>query len=79
MGIPLYFYNFDIDLYENARGLVIDYSLLPGYKEKTAKQLVESFEKEYDYDYLNSFINGIIDNTDNCTEKMANDIAEMCC
>lgn len=77
-GIPLYFYDFDIDLYKNARGLVIDYSLLPGYKEENAKRLVESFEKNYDYDYLNFFINGIIDNTVNCTEKMANDITEMC-
>lgn len=78
LGIPLYFYDFDIELYKNTRGLVIDYSLLPGYKEENAKQLVESFEKDYDYDYLNSFINGIIDNTDNCTEKMADDIEKMC-
>lgn len=73
-GIPLYFYDFDIELYQNARGLVIDYSVLPGYKEKNAEKLVESFEKEYDYAYLQSFISGIIDNVDDCTEKMADDI-----
>lgn len=77
-GIPIYFYDFDIDLYKNVRGLAIDYNELPGYKEENAEALVNSLEKPYDYDYLKSFIGGIIDNTNNCTEKMAADIAAMC-
>lgn len=77
-GIPVYFYNYDMGNYSEKRGLAIDYDILPGYKESDAKKLVESLELPYDYDYLNSFINGMISNTENCTEKMATDIASMC-
>lgn len=77
-GIPVYFYNYDMELYTEVRGLAIDYNDLPGFKEKTAKKFVESLEKPYDYEYLNSFINKIIDNTSNCTKKMADDMVAMC-
>lgn len=78
MGIPLYFYNYDMDLYENNRGLAIDYDSFPGYKSGDAKVLVESLELPYDYEYHSKFINRMITNTDNCTENMAADIASMC-
>lgn len=73
-NIPLYFYNYDMNNYETVRGLVIDYSELPGYKAQNAKELVECLEKTYDYDYLKSFISKYIENTENCTRKMAVDI-----
>ncbi len=78
MGIPLYFYNYDMDLYENNRGLEIDYNILPGYKSGDAKSVVESLELPYDYEYHSRFINRMITNTENCTANMAADIASMC-
>lgn len=76
-NIPLYFYNYDMKNYGNVRGLVIDYDELPGYKSQDARTLVESLDKPYDYDYLKSFINKYVENTVNCTEKMAEDIHNM--
>ena len=76
-GIPVYFYNYDMDNYREKRGLAIEYDVLPGYKESDAKKLVESLELPYDYEYLNKFISGMITDTENCTEKMAADIASM--
>lgn len=78
-GIPLYFYNYDMDIYSKKRGLAIDYEILPGYKEQTAQKLVEAMEKNYDYNYLNGFINSIIDDTVDCAEKMAKDIIKLSC
>lgn len=76
-NIPLYFYNYDMKNYENVRGLVIDYDELPGYKSHDARTLVESFDKPYDYDYLKSFINRFVENTENCTKRMAEDILSL--
>lgn len=73
-GIPLYFYNFDIENYVGVRGLTINYDDLPGFKCKTAKELVESFEKPYDTEYLKSYISKYIENTEDCAKKMAEDI-----
>lgn len=73
-NIPLYFYNYDIDNYEEVRGLDIDYSKLPGYTNKDAKNLVKSLEKKYDKKYLQQFISKYVTNTKNCTEKMVDEI-----
>jgi hypothetical protein len=77
-GIPLYFYNYDMNNYEVVRGLAIDYDDLPGYKEQNATKLVEAFEKPYDYDYLNSYITKNVGNIKDCTKKMAQDVLNMC-
>ena len=77
MGIPVYFYSYDMDKYLDKRGLAIDYDILPGFKESDAQRLIDSLELQYDYDYLNSFIKGMITNVENCTEKMAKDIASL--
>lgn len=74
LNIPIYFYNYDIDNYENVRGLAIDYKELPGYKEKTAKKLVKRFEESYDMNYLKKFINKYVKNTKDCTDKVVKDI-----
>ena len=76
-GIPVYFYNYDMDTYIKKRGLAIDYDVLPGYKEQSAEKLVESLEKPYDYDYLDEFIRKFIDNTADCAKKMAEDIISL--
>jgi len=74
LNIPLYFYNFDFDAYTDVRGLTINYDELPGFKSRTAKELVENLERPYDYDYLKSYINKYIENTEDCAKKMAEDI-----
>ncbi len=74
MGIPLYFYNYDIDSYENSRGLTINYNDLPGYQENSAEALVRSFDLPYDKEYLKSFIKKYVVNTEKCAFKMAEDI-----
>lgn len=73
-NIPVYFYNYDMGNYENERGLAIDYDALPGFKAKNAKDLVKSFENDYDYGYLKTFIGSHIENTEECAKKMAEDI-----
>lgn len=74
MGIPLYFYNYDMESYENKRGLAIDYNELPGYKEKEALLLVRDLEKKYDKNYMNKFIKKYVENTKDCTKKIVKDI-----
>lgn len=73
-GIPLYFYCYDLESYKDVRSLTINYDELPGFKSTDAKELVESLEKTYDYDYLESYINKYVENTENCAKKMAEDI-----
>lgn len=51
-SIPLYFYNFDYDIYLNNRGLAIDYyNELPGVISKDPKIIMDDIEKN-NYDYL---------------------------
>lgn len=73
-NIPLYFYNYDIDSYIDARGIAIDYDELPGYHEKDPQKLNEDFNKKYDSIYLKKFIKKYVENTNKCTDKMVNDI-----
>jgi len=75
-NIPLYFYNFDMNEYDNTRGFNIDYNELPGYISSNPKELVESLEKQYDYNYLKQFINKYVTNKTECTKKMIEKIEE---
>lgn len=55
--IPLYFYNFDMELYTDGRGLALDYEQeIPGPASGDAKEIVAAIEtKEYDMDALKRF------------------------
>lgn len=75
-NIPIYFYDYDIDKYNNDRGLAIDIDELPGYRENDAKELVNDLDKEYDYNYLKNFINKYVSDTENCTDKMVEEISK---
>lgn len=75
-NIPLYFYNFDMNQYDDIRGFNIDYTELPGYTSINPKEIVDSLEKEYDYNYLKQFIKKYVTNQENCTEKMIEKIEE---
>lgn len=56
-GIPLYFYNFDMELYANGRGLAIDYyKELPGAISGDAKEIIAAIESGgYDKEALADF------------------------
>ncbi len=55
--IPLYFYNFDMDLYTDGRGLAVDYyKELPGVISKDAKEIITAIESgDYDMEELVKF------------------------
>lgn len=55
--IPLYFYNFDMELYADGRGLALDYEHeVPGVVSGEAKEIIAAIEtKEYDMDALKRF------------------------
>ena len=72
--IPLYFYNFDMENYEDVRGFDIDYRTLPGYTERDPVKLAEDLDKPYDMDYLREFIHKYVANTDDCALKLAQEI-----
>ena len=69
-GIPLYFYDFDLDDYKVKRGLSLNYTEVPGYTRKKAKDLVLTFEKEYNYEELRKFIDKYVTNKKECTKSL---------
>lgn len=74
--IPLYFYNFDMNTYEDKRGLALDYDELPGYTSPDAKTLMKFLEKEYDMQYYREFMKKYVENTKDCTKKVVEIIDE---
>lgn len=56
-GIPLYFYNFDMELYTDGRGLALDYeNEVPGPVSKDAEEIVSAIRTgEYDLEALRVF------------------------
>ena len=70
--IPLYFYNFDMDLYEDGRGFAIDYEgELPGTISKNAEEIMRSIgEEEYDMNYLKQFLEKYVEPVENATGKI---------
>ncbi len=76
-GVPLYFYNYDIDHYKDVRSLTVNYNELPGIKSGNASELVAALDEAYDYDYLKKYINKYIENTEKCAFKMAKDIKSL--
>lgn len=72
LGIPLYFYDFDIDFYRKGRGLAIDYEQeLPGVISKEAAQIVQAIEKEsYDREALKQFADKYVTPTAHATKNI---------
>lgn len=67
--IPLYFYNFDMELYTDGRGLAIDYEKeLPGVISGDAVSLVKAIEEtDYDMNELRRFADKYVYPTKNAT------------
>lgn len=74
LNLPLYFYNFDMELYLENRGLAIDYYReLPGVISPEPKEIIEAIESgKYDMKRLASFRDKYIRDT----ESAACDIAD---
>lgn len=72
LGIPLYFYAFDLQKYLDTRGLTIDYEKeLPGVVSKTIEPIINAIEKgEYNKEELQAFREKYIENIENTTEKI---------
>lgn len=70
-NIPLYFYAYDLRRYRRTRGLALDYDTLPGFTESEAPALIEDLKKPYDTEELKRFIGLYVENTVDCTGKIA--------
>lgn len=76
---PLYFYVPDYTIYEKRRGLNIDLKseLSDCVFEKSEELYVRLTGDEYDFNALTAFRRKYIENTENCTEKVAKFMAGM--
>lgn len=70
--IPLYFYNFDMELYVGERGLALDYEHeVPGPVSGNAKEIIAAIEtKEYDMDVLKRFADKYVTPTKHATKDI---------
>ena len=68
-NIPLYFYNFDMDLYVDGRGFAIDYEgELPGVISKDADKIMQAIKsKEYDMKELKVFSDRYVEPVEHAT------------
>lgn len=71
-GVPLYFYNFDMDLYTDGRGLAIDYYReLPGVISADAGKIVREIESgQYDREKLKKFTDKYVTPTKHATRDI---------
>lgn len=70
--IPLYFYNFDMELYAGERGLALDYEQeVPGPVSGNAKEIIAAIgSKEYDMDVLKRFADKYVTPTNHATKDI---------
>lgn len=71
-NIPLYFYNFDMQIYEDGRGLAIDYeNELPGVTSGEAKIIADAIENiAYDMEELKRFSDKYVAPVENATKNI---------
>lgn len=72
LGIPLYFYDFDIGFYKEGRGLAIDYEKeLPGVVSEDITEIIRAIEeKPYDKAALKQFADKYITPTKHATKDI---------
>lgn len=72
LDLPLYFYNFDMELYVGGRGLAIDYEKeLPGVISKEAAEIMSAIEADdYDRDALKKFSQKYVRPTEHATKDI---------
>ncbi|SDB34423.1 CDP-glycerol glycerophosphotransferase family protein [Eubacterium oxidoreducens] len=79
MEKPLYFYNFDFDLYEDLRGLNLDYlKELPGCISADFTQIMDAIRSgQYDYDRLRRWRDTYVKMTPHATQDIADFLEKM--
>ena len=72
LGIPLYFWSFDLQKYLDTRGLTFDYKKeVPGIVSDNIKEILKEIEKgDYNYKKLQEFRKKYVTNVRNCSEKI---------
>ena len=70
--IPIYFYNFDMDLYVDGRGFAIDYeNELPGLISKEAEFIMKTIQDgAYDMEALKNFSERYVKPVENATKDI---------
>jgi len=77
---PIYFYNYDLEEYEETTGLNFKYEeeKIGKYMTTKSEKLLELLEEDYDYSALEDFRNRYITvNVNNCAGQLANFILEI--
>lgn len=70
-GIPLFFYNFDMKLYEDGRGLAVDYYReLPGVISGNVSAIMKGIGEDYDMERLKQFADKYVRPTEHATEDI---------
>lgn len=77
--IPLFFYNFDMDLYTDGRGLAIDYYReLPSVISKDAKEIIRAIEnEEYNIEKVGKFADKYVTPTEHATKNIVDFVFEL--
>ncbi len=77
---PLYLYIYDEDEYRETTGLNVDFEkeAIGKYCFRSAEDLAQELERQYDYEALSEFRDKYIDvDTDNCTKQLADHIENL--
>ena len=80
LGKPLYFYIYDVKLYQEDPGLNFNFKKekIGRYATNSPKKIVNMLEREYDFSILDSFRKKYIQaNSNNCTEKLVDFIMQL--
>ena len=80
LGKPLYFYIYDLKLYQEDPGLNFNFKKekIGRYATNSPKKIVNMLEREYDFSILDSFRKRYIQaNSNNCTEKLVDFIMQL--
>lgn len=73
LDLPLYFYTYDIDKYEQDTGLNLEFEKenIGKYQTKNVEELINLIDEQYDYTILNEFKEKYIDvETKDCTKQI---------
>ena len=71
MKLPLCFYTFDLEEYEEARGLAISFKEVAGVISSEPEQIMDAIvENRFDMEAIDRFISKYVQKTDNATEKL---------
>ena len=77
--IPIYFYNFDMDLYVEGRGFAIDYeNELPGLISKEAELIMKAIQNgAYDVEELKAFSERYVKPVENATKNIVDFVFDL--